>query len=118
MSTCHNIGEMAVDTLVDAPNEIEAIIGGYHGDAFRFLGPHALTDDAAGGQRWIVRAFLPHASDAEILLDGVALPMEKRHAHGLFVAYTDFEPRDYRLKLRLWNGDVEVQDDPYRYPPQ
>jgi 1,4-alpha-glucan branching enzyme len=118
MPPCHNIGEMVVDSVVDAPNEIEAIVGGYHGDAFRFLGPHALTDSADGGQRWIIRAFLPHASNAEVLLDGRTLPMEKRHTHGLFVAYTNAEPGDYRLKVRLWNGDSEVQDDPYRYPPQ
>jgi 1,4-alpha-glucan branching enzyme len=43
--------------------------------------------------------------------------MEKRHAHGFFVAHCDPEPRDYRLRLRLWNGDVQVVDDPYRFGP-
>ena len=37
---------MALETpAVEAHNEIEAIVGGYHGDAFRILGPHALPDD-------------------------------------------------------------------------
>ena len=40
--------------------EIEAIVNGYHGDAFGILGPHAVRKK--GRQpRWEVRAFLPHA---------------------------------------------------------
>ena len=58
---------------VETHNEIEAIVGGYHGDAFRILGPHALPDSKDGSPRWIVRAFLPHASSAECLLDGEAV---------------------------------------------
>jgi hypothetical protein len=43
--------------------EIEAIAGGYHGDAFRILGPHSVRKN--GGQaRWEVRAFLPQAESA------------------------------------------------------
>src|SRR5262245_39877357 len=108
---------MIVETAIEPPNEIEAIIGGYHGDAFRILGPHALTDGADGTPRWIVRAFLPHASEVQVLFGDLKVRMEKRHTHGLFVAYFDREPRDYRLKLVLWNGDVETIDDPYRFPP-
>src|SRR5262245_2056365 len=117
MGTCHNSGEMLVDTAVEAHNEIEAIVGGYHGDAFRILGPHALVDAKDGSERWIIRAFLPHATAAEVLLSGVALPMERRHAHGFFVAHSEVEPRDYRLRLRLWNGETQIIDDPYRFPP-
>jgi 1,4-alpha-glucan branching enzyme len=40
------------------PEEIEAIVGGYHGDPFRILGPHAVRK-RAGQPRWEVRAFLP-----------------------------------------------------------
>jgi 1,4-alpha-glucan branching enzyme len=106
-----------VDTQVEAHNEIEAIVGGYHSDAFRLLGPHALIDAIDGTQRWIVRAFLPHASAADVLFDGAVVAMEKRHAHGFFVARFDHEPFDYRLRLRLWNGAIETIDDPYRFPP-
>ena len=46
--------------------EIEAIVGGYHGDAFRILGPHAVRKK--GGQpRWEVRAFLPQAESADVV---------------------------------------------------
>ena len=110
---------MAVMALepMEAPHEVEAIVGGYHGDAFRILGPHQLTDSATGAERWVVRAFLPHASTAEVLIGGRTVEMEKRHAHGLFSASFDREPSDYRLRVHLWNGGVEETDDPYRFPP-
>ena len=109
---------MLVDSVVEAPNEIEAIVGGYHGDAFRFLGPHALTDAADGGERWVVRAFLPHASSVEVLVDGEALPMEKRHAHGFFVAYIRFGTSRLPAETAVCGTAMSsFIDDPYRFPP-
>ena len=46
--------------------EIEAIAGGYHGDAFRILGPHSVRK-RRGQPCWEVRAFLPQAESAEVL---------------------------------------------------
>ncbi|HET8548759.1 MAG TPA: 1,4-alpha-glucan branching protein GlgB [Bryobacteraceae bacterium] len=104
---------------VEAPHEIEAIVGGYHGDAFRILGPHAVRKEDA--QRpydvWEVRAFLPHAASAEVLLDGRILPMEKQHSQGFFVATLNHDPGAYRLRLHLWSGGTEDIEDPYRFPP-
>ena len=40
--------------------DIEAIVGGYHSDAFRILGPHGVRKKT-GQARWEVRAFLPQA---------------------------------------------------------
>ncbi len=109
---------MALQTpSVETHNEIEAIVGGYHGDAFRILGPHSLPDGKDGGSRWVVRAFLPHASTVEVLLNGEAVPMGKKHAHGFFEAHFDGEPLNYRYRLHLWNGAIEILDDPYRFPP-
>jgi 1,4-alpha-glucan branching enzyme len=109
---------MALDTpVVEANNEIEAIVGGYHGDAFRILGPHKLADAKDETARWAVRAFLPHASSAEVVIDGKGYAMEKQHAHGFFTAVFNAEPTNYRLRLHLWSGAVEVVDDPYRFPP-
>ena len=45
--------------------EIEAIVGGYHGDAFHVLGPHSVNR-----KKWEVRAFLPQAESAAVILDG------------------------------------------------
>ena len=106
-----------VPASVEAPNEIEAIVGGYHGDAFRILGPHALADGGETVERWVVRAFLPHASDVEVLLDGKSYPMVKKHSQGLFSAYFDVQPGAYQLRLHHWSGTTEIIDDPYRFPP-
>ena len=101
----------------ETPNEIESIVGGYHGDVFRVLGPHQLTDAPDGSERWVVRAFLPHAASAEVAIGGTHFPMEKKHAQGFFSASFHREPSDYRLRVHLWNGEIEVTDDPYRFPP-
>ena len=42
--------------------EIDAVVGGYHGDPFSILGPHKYEDGV------IVRAFLPLAEDAEVMI--------------------------------------------------
>jgi len=97
--------------------EIEAIVGGYHGDAFRVLGPHSVRKK--GGQpRWEVRAFLPQAETAEVVAGEERRTMEKRHAQGFFCAVLAGEPRCYRLRARLWDGREIEFDDPYRYGPQ
>ena len=57
--------------------EIEAIAGGYHGDAFRILGPHSVRKK--GGQaRWEVRAFLPQAESAEVDVAGDRTAMARQ----------------------------------------
>jgi 1,4-alpha-glucan branching enzyme len=91
--------------------EIEAIVGGYHGDAFRILGPHAL---ATG---WEVRAWLPQAKAVAVIHDGVKVDAKKRHDLGFFVAKLEGEAVPYRLELTLHDGSVVVLDDPYRFPP-
>ena len=93
------------------PNEVEAIIGGYHGDPFRVLGPHRLK------KGWVVRAFLPQASEASILLEGKTLPMEKTDAQGLYTACLEQDPGAYRFRLKLWSGVDQEMEDPYRFPP-
>ena len=45
--------------------EIEAIAGGYHGDPFHVLGPHSVSRE-----QWEVRAFLPQAETAAVVLNG------------------------------------------------
>ena len=94
--------------------EIESIVGGYHGDAFRILGPHSIRRKV-GQARWEVRAFLPQAETAEVLADGQAWPMEKKHAEGFFCAQMAGEPQRYTLRAHLWDGrDIEIED-PYRF---
>jgi len=97
--------------------EIEAIVNGYHGDAFGILGPHAVRKKS-GQPRWEIRAFLPQADAAAVVAGGTRYEMAKKHAQGFFVASLDGEPVPYQLRARLWDGrEVEI-DDPYRYGPQ
>jgi 1,4-alpha-glucan branching enzyme len=94
--------------------EIESIVGGYHGDAFRILGPHSVRRKI-GQPRWEVRAFLPQAETAEVLTGGERWPMEKRHADGFFCAQMAGDPQRYTLRAHLWDGrDIEIED-PYRF---
>ncbi len=97
--------------------EIEAIVGGYHGDSFRVLGPHSARKK--GGQpRWEVRAFLPQAESAEVAAGAQTAAMEKLDANGFFNATLSGLPGDYRIRARLWDGRAIEIDDPYRYGPQ
>jgi 1,4-alpha-glucan branching enzyme len=97
--------------------EIEAIVGGYHGDSFRVLGPHG-TRKKSGQQRWEVRAFLPQAESAEVVAGDQRGAMEKKHAQGFFCGTLNGAVADYRIIAKLWDGrEVEI-DDPYRFGPQ
>jgi 1,4-alpha-glucan branching enzyme len=80
-------------------HEVEAIASGYHGDPFRILGPHAVSE--GDGQGWEVRAFLPHAKSAAVLVDGAVVPMVRKHPHGVYAAPLASDPRAYRLRLEL-----------------
>src|SRR5579884_1118310 len=92
-------------------NEVEAIVGGYHGDPFRILGPHRVKNG------WEVRAFLPQATEASVLMNGGAEPMQRTDAQGFFCASLDREPGRYKLRLKLWNGTEQEIEDAYRFPP-
>src|SRR5580704_10397729 len=97
--------------------EIEAIVGGYHGDAFRILGPHAVRKKA-GQSRWEVRAFLPQAESAVVVTAGERVEMERKHPQGFWCASLTGEPRLYKIHVRLRDGrEIEI-DDPYRFGPQ
>ncbi len=92
--------------------EIEAIIGGYHGDAFRILGPHA------GETGWEVNAWLPQAERVAVLdAAGARVEMKKKAEIGFFTAKLAGDPAPYRLELTLADGSKVVAEDPYRFPP-
>src|SRR5579872_880929 len=96
--------------------EIEAIVGGYHGDAFRILGPHGVRK-RRNLPCWEVRAFLPQAESAEVVIGGTLYPMEKQHAAGFYVASLEGSPTPYRIQARLFDGAAIDFEDPYRFPP-
>jgi 1,4-alpha-glucan branching enzyme len=93
------------------PNEVEAIIGGYHGDPFRVLGPHRVK------KGWEIRTFQPQAYEASVVVDDKPILLQKADAQGFFVVSLDQDPGAYRLCLKLWNGAEQEIDDAYRFPP-
>src|SRR5712692_4394635 len=96
------------------PGDIAAIVGAYHGDPFRVLGPH-LVDE--GGQRRLeIRAFLPEARQVQIVSGGQVRPMARVHPDGFFEAVLEQERIvPYRLRLTERDGDWREIDDPYRF---
>jgi 1,4-alpha-glucan branching enzyme len=97
--------------------EIEAIVGGYHGDPFRVLGPHGLKRKGNQG-RWEVRAFLPQAASVEVICGDERVLMVKEHPHGFFVGSLTGEPAAYHFHARLFDGRQIDIEDPYRFGPQ
>src|SRR5438105_9543592 len=95
--------------------EIEAIVGGYHGDAFRILGPHGIRNKGPQG-RWEVRAFLPQAESAEVVCGDQRSAMLKRHNAGFFVGCLNGSAGRYTIVARLWDGREVELEDPYRFP--
>jgi 1,4-alpha-glucan branching enzyme len=96
--------------------EMEAIAGGYHGDAFGILGPHALS--STGTKReWEIRAFLPQAKELVLETGGKSLPMQRVHPGGLFTARVTEEPAHYKFRITDYQGNVREQEDAYRFRP-
>ena len=95
--------------------EIEAITGGYHGDAFAVLGPHAL--DAGGKKGWQIRAFFPQAKKLVVVIGNESFPGERVHPAGLFVTELRTQPEHYKFRLTSHNDKVWEAEDVYRFPP-
>ncbi len=93
--------------------EMEAIAGGYHGDPFALLGPHAAD---GGGKGWVVRTLLPHAKEVEIVSNVARAPMRRLHVAGLFEGDLSTKPERYRLRVTDHHGTVTEVEDPYRFP--
>ena len=84
---------------------VESIVAGRHGDAFAVLGPHEGT----------VTAWLPQAEAAWLITQGVESTMARIHAGGMFQAAS--ARLDYRIRVRLYSGELLTIEDPYRFPP-
>src|SRR4051794_33697742 len=95
--------------------EIEAIVGGYHGDAFGALGPH--TKSPTSKREWEVRAFLPQAQKVELIAAGSATAMERAHPAGLFIATLNAAPETYKFRITDYGEAVTEVEDVYRFPP-
>ncbi len=107
---------------------MEAIVGGYHGDPFRVLGPHSVSTGKGGGTAWTVVTFQPQAASVELLPGNssgaataskspAAQPMERAHPHGIFVHKGTAAPGNYRFRITDYSGHSAEVEDPYRFPP-
>ncbi len=92
------------------PGEIHAIVNGYHGDPSKVLGPHQPTPGV-----WEVRAMIPHAESASVVVGGKAHPMEKDDPAGFYTARLSGELQPYRIRYKTWQGQETEIEDPYRF---
>jgi 1,4-alpha-glucan branching enzyme len=92
------------------PGEVHAIVHGYHGDPLKVLGPQQFTED-----EWEVRAFLPKAESASVLILSEMHPMTKEDPAGLFSVKLPGSPTAYQLAIRTWDGTEQILEDPYRF---
>src|ERR1700742_1859243 len=91
--------------------EAYAIIEGRHSDPFHYLGLHS------EGDRKVVRAFLPEASNVEAVGEhGETATLDRIHDAGLFAGALPNGSTRYQLRARFGDNVVELED-PYRFPP-
>lgn len=86
---------------------MESIISASHGDPFGVLGPHRTK------KGFVIRAFLPGAKEAFVILGRERLRMKMLHAEGFFECPLEKEPSPYMLETP---GGVRF-NDPYSFPP-
>ena len=87
-----------------------AVVGGYHADPFRYLGPHE-----ENGHR-VVRAFLPSAEEVVVVTDRQERELARVHAAGLFSGELPSGAGRYKLKAK-WHGQTVELEDVYRFAP-
>src|SRR5262245_17922337 len=98
-----------------APDVIESLVSGRHGDPFAVLGPHE-----RGRANVVIRTLLPGAAKVSVILGGEPVeehPMQELHPAGLWE--TTVPGRSglvYRLRLTDHEGRTRDEDDPYRFP--
>ncbi len=99
--------------------DIHRIVTGTHDNPFAVLGPHALDGDSHRG--WAVRAFLPDASVAAVLLagDSTRHEMTRLDPAGFFEAVLPKSswPLNYQLEQTNSAGHTWQVRDAYAFPP-
>ena len=96
-----------------APEAIDALVAGRHGDPFAVLGPHA----DASGQVWL-RAFVPGAQSIAAVAPGSHAPpteLQQRDGTGLFEAPLGASRRPYRLRITWGDGRSGDYADAYAF---
>ncbi|MEH2436849.1 MAG: 1,4-alpha-glucan branching enzyme, partial [Nostoc sp.] len=104
---------MSMTTI--APEQVNSIVWNQHNDPFEILGSHPVEQD--GKTVWAVRAYLPNASAAWVVLpeQRKEYPMQTVH-HPHFFECTIDTPELANYQLRIKEGEHErVTYDPYAF---
>ncbi|RLA59036.1 MAG: 1,4-alpha-glucan branching enzyme [Gammaproteobacteria bacterium] len=94
--------------------ELQQLVAGCHRDPFAVLGCHR---QASG---WVIRAFLPTAREAQLLMEGSSkpIPMQRLSGGSLFTYTTRRKTvPGYLFRWRDDNGDWQECPDTYRFGP-
>jgi 1,4-alpha-glucan branching enzyme len=97
------------------PGQIDRIVWNQHHDPFEVLGPHMVQQD--GKTVWAVRAYLPQAEQAWVVLpeEHKEVPMESFHNPHFFECILEVKDlANYQLKY-VSGGHVHVTYDPYAF---
>jgi len=98
-----------------SPEQIDQIVGNQHHNPFEVLGSHKFEQD--GKVSWVVRAYLPNAEAALVVLptERKSYPMQSVHHPHFFEVEIEI-PRLANYQLRIKKGDREwVSYDPYGF---
>jgi 1,4-alpha-glucan branching enzyme len=99
-----------------SPEQVNQIVYNLHHDPFEILGSHPL-DQNGNAPKWVVRAYLPQAQEAWVLVptERQEYPMQSvHHPHFFECVIETAELANYQLKIR--EGDHErVTYDPYAF---
>jgi len=103
-------------------SEVELLSRAEHPDPFHILGPHLTGEGDA--KRLVVRAFLPKASEASVILEGHAnpIPAWRISPEGLFEAalplapVLPISPSSYRWRVSEAGRVVHEDYDSYAFP--
>lgn len=98
-----------------ATEQIERLIRNQHQDPFAVLGPHLVK--VRGKEIWVVRAYLPNASAAWVVLpeERQEFPMQSVHDPHFFECELPIaELKNYQLRVRE-NGHDRYMYDPYAF---
>jgi len=97
--------------------KIDLILRAEHSDPFQVLGAHPVT--VRGKPAVAIRAFLPNARLAWVVIGSVAAPLRRVHRDGFFERVFPREGElfpPYRLRARSLDGTEWEFEDPYRFP--
>ena len=102
-------------SLTIAPEQIDRIVWNQHHDPFEVLGPHMIQQD--GKTVWAVRAYLPQAEAASIVLPEARkdYPMQTSHHPHFFECIIEAKELS-NYQIRYQEGEHErVMYDPYAF---